>query len=151
MRMKEDPMLNGQLKPGYNLQIATENQFVIAYNIFPNPTDTRTLLPFIESMPTLPKIVVADAGYGSQENLETLDNLGIDHLIIYNMFDKEQTKKFQKSSNYLTKCEYESENKIIIHPDSKQYYIHNDYHPKTTTGSSLEKEMYYTINRESAP
>lgn len=55
-------MLNGQLKPGYNLQIATENQFVIAYNIFPNPTDTRTLLPFIESMPTLPKIVVADAG-----------------------------------------------------------------------------------------
>src|SRR5699024_8395878 len=48
MLMKEDPMLNGQLKPVYNLQIATENQFVIAYNIFPNPTYTRTLLPFIE-------------------------------------------------------------------------------------------------------
>ena len=28
MRMKEDHMKNGQLKPGYNLQIATNSQFV---------------------------------------------------------------------------------------------------------------------------
>lgn len=44
-------MRNGQLKPGYNLQIATENQFVLHYNIFPNPTDTKTLLPFLENYP----------------------------------------------------------------------------------------------------
>lgn len=98
MRMKEDPMLNGQIKTGYNLQIATENQFVLDYNIYPNPTDTRTLLPFIDSMHSIPKTIVADAGYGSQENLETLDNSGIKHLIKYNMFEKEQTKKYQKSS-----------------------------------------------------
>lgn len=42
MRLKEDHMKNGQLKPGYNLQIATENQFVLHYDVFPNPTDTRT-------------------------------------------------------------------------------------------------------------
>ena len=28
MRMKEDHMKNGQLKPAYNIQIATENQFI---------------------------------------------------------------------------------------------------------------------------
>ncbi len=39
MRRKDDPMRNGQLKAGYNLQIATENQFVLHYDIFPNPTD----------------------------------------------------------------------------------------------------------------
>ncbi|HAR4210329.1 TPA: transposase, partial [Staphylococcus aureus] len=47
MRMKEDYMKNGQLKPGYNLQIATNSQFVISYNLFQNPTDTRTLIPFL--------------------------------------------------------------------------------------------------------
>lgn len=31
MRMKEDHMKNGQLKPGYNVQMATENQFVLFY------------------------------------------------------------------------------------------------------------------------
>ena len=34
MRMKEDAIFNGQLKPGYNIQIATENQFITNYGIF---------------------------------------------------------------------------------------------------------------------
>ena len=29
MRMKEDPMKNGQTKPGYNLQVAANNQFAL--------------------------------------------------------------------------------------------------------------------------
>ena len=49
MRMKEDHMKNGQLKAGYNLQIATENQFVLHYDVFSNPTDTKTLLPLLET------------------------------------------------------------------------------------------------------
>ena len=31
MRMKEDHMLNGQLKPGYNFQISTNNQYIVNY------------------------------------------------------------------------------------------------------------------------
>ncbi len=42
MRMKEDAMRNGQTKPGYNLQIGTENQFITDFALFPNPTDTLT-------------------------------------------------------------------------------------------------------------
>ena len=49
MRMKEDHMKNGQLKPGYNLQIATNSQFVLSYNVYQNPTDTRTMIPFLNS------------------------------------------------------------------------------------------------------
>lgn len=151
MRMKEDPMLNGQLKPGYNLQIATENQFVLDYNIYPNPTDTRTLLPFIDSMHSIPKTIVADAGYGSQENLETLDNLGINHLIKYNMFEKEQTKKFQKSSRNINNWLYDSENQTFTHPDGTQYRFHHISRRRTTTGYLTEKEMYYPENKETAP
>ena len=46
MRMKEDAMNNGQTKPGYNVQIATENQFITNYDIFWQPTDQATLIPF---------------------------------------------------------------------------------------------------------
>src|SRR5699024_11341933 len=46
MRMKDDYMRNGQLKAGYNVQLATEGQYALAYDVFPNPTDTRTLIPF---------------------------------------------------------------------------------------------------------
>jgi len=43
-------MLNGQLKPGYNIQVGTENNFVIGYDVFPNPTDTRTFIPHLENV-----------------------------------------------------------------------------------------------------
>ncbi len=38
MRMKDDHMRNGQLKPGYNLQISTQDQFILQYSIHQNPT-----------------------------------------------------------------------------------------------------------------
>lgn len=84
MCMKVDPMKNHELKPGNNLQIATNQQFVIAYDIFPNPTDTRTLRPFLQSMSVLDlfSTIVADAGYGSEENYAlVIDELNKEALI----------------------------------------------------------------------
>ena len=46
MRMKNDYMGNGELKGGYNLQIATEGQYALAYDIFPNPTNTCTFFKY---------------------------------------------------------------------------------------------------------
>jgi hypothetical protein len=40
MRMKKDHMRNGQLKPGYNVQVGTENQFIVGYSLHQRPTDT---------------------------------------------------------------------------------------------------------------
>jgi transposase len=47
MRMKDDHMQNGQLKPAYNIQIATQKQFFIHYDFYPNPTDTLTYILFM--------------------------------------------------------------------------------------------------------
>ena len=77
MRMKEDAMLNGQLKPGYNIQIGTENRYIVGFSIHPNPTDTKTLIPHLkhleERLGKLPENIIADAGYGSEENYEYLE------------------------------------------------------------------------------
>lgn len=75
---KEDHMRNGQLKAAYNLQISTNKQFILHYSIHPNPTDTKTLEShlkgFEESYRKVPKELVADAGYGSEENYNLLKN-----------------------------------------------------------------------------
>ena len=66
MHMKEDAMRNGQTKPGYNLQIATENQFITDFALYANRTDTLTLPSFLESFKSryhrYAKTVVADSG-----------------------------------------------------------------------------------------
>ncbi|MGX6979168.1 IS1182 family transposase [Vagococcus elongatus] len=102
MRMKEDHMRNGQLKAGYNIQIATNQQYVLAYDVFPNPTDTRTLVPFLQTIKntyfSLPDYIVADAGYGSEENYETImDDFEKIPLITYGMYRKEKKRSFKKN------------------------------------------------------
>lgn len=97
MRMKDDYMQNGQLKPGYNWQISTNNQVITNYTIHPNPTDTTTLVKHMEQHKELygqnPDVLTADAGYGSQENYEYLESNKIEAYVKYNYFHKEQKQK----------------------------------------------------------
>lgn len=96
MRMKDDHMKNGQLKPAYNVQIATENQFYIHYDFFTNPTDFFTLIPlnngFKNRYGFFPKSAIADSGYGSEENYEFMQANGIEKYVKYPMFHKEQKR-----------------------------------------------------------
>ena len=97
MRMKDDYMKNGQLKAGYNVQIATEGQYALAYDVFPNPTDTRTFIPFLDKIEKnffeLPKYIVADAGYGSEQNYDdVLTNRKRIPLITYNNIEKRRKR-----------------------------------------------------------
>lgn len=99
MRMKEDHMRNGQLKPGYNVQISTNNQFIVNYSIHQNPTDTKTLIPHNEQhrnlYGTAPDVQVADAGYGSEQNYQYLNDQRTEAYIKHNYFDKEQKKNYE--------------------------------------------------------
>lgn len=93
MRMKEDHMLNGQLKPAYNWQISTQNQFILNYSLHQNPADTLTLKPHLEQYQALygflPSAVVADAGYASDENYQLLEQKSVAAFLKYNTFDLE--------------------------------------------------------------
>ena len=109
MRMKEDHMRNGQLKPGYNVQIGTENQFITGFSIHQRPGDTSTLKEHMDKLAKmhkgkLPGNVIADAGYGSEENYEYLLEKDIVPYVKYNTFHKETTKKWRndpaKSQNF---------------------------------------------------
>ena len=100
MRMKEDAMNNGQTKPGYNIQISTENQFITHYSMSWRPTDWGTFIPHMEGFKERygrqSKEAVADSGYGSEENYEYLDNNDIEGYVKYNMFHLEMKNKYTK-------------------------------------------------------
>ena len=129
MRMKEDPMRNGQLKPGYNLQVATRNQFFLAYQLFPNPTDTRTLIPFMKTHQTLfekSSVVAMDAGYGSQPNYEFLEDAfpKLVSLIPYNTYLKEQSKKWREDDNKVMNWDYDESDDYYIDPKGVRFNFH---------------------------
>ncbi|WP_208559210.1 IS1182 family transposase [Marinilactibacillus kalidii] len=149
MRMKDDHMMNGQLKPGYNIQIATENQFVLHTQVYPNPTDTRTLIPFMHSLPESVQpstFIVADAGYGSQENLAYLDQSSWTGLVKYGMYEKEQKKRFILSDKNTANWLYEEEHNTYTHPDGTVYAYSHVSKRKTATGFIRLAHIYQSTD-----
>ncbi|MEK4749112.1 IS1182 family transposase [Niallia sp. FSL W8-0177] len=144
MRMKDDYMKNGQLKAGYNVQIATEGQYALAYSLFPNPTDTRTLIPFLDEIEQhyfeLPKHIVADAGYGSEQNFsDILSNRNREALITYNMFLKEQKKKYKQNTFNPDNWEYDQETDTYMCPNQKR--LEFQYHSVRTDATGFQRSF----------
>ncbi|MEZ4991761.1 MAG: transposase [Saprospiraceae bacterium] len=100
MRMKDDHMKNGQLKPGYNVQIGTEDQFIVNYTIHQSTVDapvfvehmdnTKSLLAGIDQ--SMPQRIGGDAGYGYEQNYDYLEAEGLGNYLKYPGFFQEQQK-----------------------------------------------------------
>ena len=144
MRMKDDHMKNGQLKAGYNVQIATEGQYVLAYDIFPNPTDTRTLIPFLDNIEAnyfkVPKHIVADAGYGSEENYaDILENREREALITYGMYNKEKTRRYRNDPFKTDNWNYDEAEDAYVCPNGKA--VSYKYESVRTDGNGFTRRF----------
>ena len=120
MRMKEDAMNNGQTKPGYNVQIATENQYIVNMQMYWNPADTTTLPDFLLHGKALtgimPKACCADSGYGSEENYEFMLQNDIAAYVKYNWFHKEQHRPFRDDPFRQENLHYNREEDYYVCP-----------------------------------
>lgn len=123
MRMKEDHMKNGQLKPAYNVQISTENQFITHFGIYQRPGDSCLLIPYPESFRERHGTgsfenltVIADAGYGSEQNYEYLWRQGVQAYVKYNYFHMEQKKKFKNNMFLTQNLFYNAEEDFMVCP-----------------------------------
>lgn len=113
MRMKEDHMRNGQLKPAYNVQIGTENQFIVGYSVHRRPGDTSCMIEHFEKLKMqlknrAPSVAIADAGYGSEENYSYLEENGIAACVKYGVYHKEKSRKWRNDPTRVQNWVYDS-------------------------------------------
>lgn len=98
MRMKDDHMRNGQLKPAYNVQIAVENYFIIHAYISSDRTDYNTLIPIIQKHHAMLGVTLleltADSGYCSEINLRYLRDNNIESYIKLQEHEKKKTRRY---------------------------------------------------------
>jgi transposase len=120
MHMKDDHMGNGQLKPAYNLQIATENQYIVHTDMYSNRNDTLTFPDFMKGFKKryakMPKKSVADAGYGSEENYDFTEANNIEPFIKYNIFEEEQKDGFKNNLRIAQNLYYNEESDYFVCP-----------------------------------
>ena len=155
MRMKEDAMNNGQTKPGYNLQIATENQFITNFALFPNPTDTLTFIPFEEMFfyryGRFAKTTIADSGYGSEENYRLMDGNGTEAFVKYNYFHKEQKPRYKPNPFHPESLYYNKEEDYYVCPMGQHMNRIGMKRGKTCSGYVTESIRYQAARCEGCP
>ena len=155
MRMKEDAMCNGQTKPGYNLQISSENQFITDFALFPNPTDTLTFIPFLGSFPgrygRFPKRVVADSGYGSEENYRFMDEAGIEGFVKYNRFHLEHRPRYKPDTFHPDSLYYNEEGDYYICPMGQRMSRTGTVQTRTEGGYISQSACYRAIRCKGCP
>jgi len=155
MRMKDDHMKNGQLKPAYNLQLSTYDQFVLNYNLYQTTTDTTVLMEHLEGFNNLfnemPDSVTTDAGYGSEENYEYLDENQIEAFVKYNYFHMEQTKKYKNDPFKTANLYYNEQQDCYYCPIGQQMRYIDQYKKKTPNAYEQTYSRYQAQNCQGCP
>ena len=147
MRMKEDHMHNGQLKPGYNIQVGTQNQFILGYSLHRRAGDTSCLKDHLEKfwqwMGEYPEELVADAGYGSEENYSYMEDKGIELYVKYSRFHYEQKRNYKKKKPYRAEnfSYLEAEDEYECPQGKRLRYVHTQTR-KSVNGFWSQRRIY---------
>jgi transposase len=146
MHMKEDHMRNSQLKPGYNIQIGVEGEYVVGIDIFSERSDQLTLIPFMEKLNSkLPRKyanVVADAGYESEENYVHLKNNNQISFIKPQAYEGMKKKGFKTNISKRENMKYSAEKDEYTCHNNKQLRPIGITTRRSKSGYKSEITMY---------
>ena len=153
MHMKEYHMRNGQLKPGYNVQIGVDSEYIVNVGLFSERSDQLTLIPFLEDTEKKTGIrykeIVADAGYESEENYVYLNEHNQESYIKPSNY--EASKKRKKKPYCTESFIYNAETDTFTCPENQvlnPLYVKNS---KTKSGYISEKTVYGATACENCP
>ena len=111
-------MKNGQLKPGYNIQIGVEGEYIVGVDVSSERSDQLTLIPFLDKLekdlPEKFENVIADAGYESEENYMYLSKHNQKSYIKPQNYEKSKSKKFKEDISKRENMAYNIEEDYYI-------------------------------------
>ena len=147
MRMKDDHMMNGQLKPAYHVQIAVENYFIIHGYVSNDRTDSNILIPVIQKhihiFGEILKETTADSGYCSEKNLRFLKRHNIESYIMLQDHEQRKTRAYKENMgkyyNMTTRI-FEDERYYICHDGRELRHIPTE--KKEREGYTQTLEVY---------
>jgi hypothetical protein len=153
MRMKEDRGAEKPWpKPAYNLQMGTEGQFIVGFSVHGRAGDTACLIPHLEQVRTnlkggLPKKIVADAVYGSEENYAYLEEHGAENFLKYNTFyqDTHHYRKPEILRAHQFRAEnfaYDPESDPFVCPAGKSLHFQYTSRYTTDNGYVTDRRIY---------
>lgn len=144
MHMKEDHMGNGQLKPGYNVNVASSEEFIIGNYISADRNDVRTLIPFTEYLKRYPiERISVDSGYESEENYCYFESMKSIRLYVKpSNHEQKKTKKYRTDISRRENMAYDAETDIYTCANGKPVTFDGIKKSKSQSGFEMETSVY---------
>lgn len=138
MRMKEDHMGNGQLKPAYNVQLGVEAEYIVGIDASSERSDMNTLLPLLERIEggcgIRHAVIVADAGYESEENYTGLSERGQTAYIKPQNYEKTKLRSFRGNAFLRENMPYDEREDAYTCPAGKRLVRRGERIRKSKSG-----------------
>lgn len=145
-------MKNDLLRPGYNVMIGCENQFILNYSIHQNSGDSGLLIPHIEKLDQLtgrmPINVIGDAAFGSEQNYDFIYKNNIGNYLKYNMFDLEQAGSYSTKTFTRLDFTYNSQDDTFICPNGETLTYKQTTRQISENGYTHKVREYQCMNCE---
>lgn len=152
MRMKEDHMKNGQLKPGYNVTLAVDAEYIVGTMISQGRSDTGTFIPMMEKLHSLGYTKpVADAGFESEENYTWCEKNGQLAFIKPSNHDQSKTKKYKSDIGKRENMLYDAENDAYICHAGHRIQAAYEKNTKSQTGYPIVTTVYNCAHCNGCP
>jgi len=145
MHMKDDHMRNAQLKPGYNVQLGVEGEYIVGLDISSERSDQLTLIPLLDKMESYLgesyEDVTCDAGYESEENYTYFEKKEQACYIKPQNYERSKKRKFKNDMNLRENMPYDAAKDEYICQNGKK--IRAVYTGKRVSKSGFEAEITY--------
>lgn len=155
MRMKEDHMKNGQLKPGYNVQLGVEGGYIAGVAVCAERSDELALIGLLERMDASLNrrhdAIVADAGYESEENYKWLKQRSQAAYIKPQNYEKSKTRKYRSNPYRTENLPYDPETDSYTCPAGKKFERMYETTRKSKSGYESTITVYECFHCEGCP
>jgi transposase len=146
MHMKDDHMRNAQLKPGYNVQLGVEGEYIVGVDVSSERSDQLTMIPLLTRMEqhlgsTRYEDITLDAGYESEENYTWFEKRGQTCYIKPQNYERSKTRKFKGNMHLRENMPYDAEKDEYTCPNGKK--MRAVYTGKRKSKSDFESETTY--------
>ena len=139
-------MRNGQLKPGYNIQIGVESEYIVGVGSFSNRTDVNTLIPFLDRIRKhtnrVFERIIEDSGYESSENYLYLEENGQECFIKPQNYEISKTKKYKADPYTAENMMYDAKRDEYTCPDGRKLKFRREKIQTTENGYTVSTRYY---------
>lgn len=156
MRMKADQRNpHAWPKPAYNVQLGTENQFIVGFSVHQQANDASCLKPHLEEVERhlgrLPTNWVGDAIFGTEENLAYAEEKQCNAYLKFPPFHQEQKASFRDDPFRAENFAYDPQSDCFTCPQGRRLPFNRSYLRETKTGFPIHLQRYICTDCSDCP